>query len=92
MFFTGSRYIKLTTYQVVKADGTIVSVTRLPLPANLPILGAHPRPNSQRLDLIASHFLNDATAFWQLCDANDSVVPDALVAHRLISIPGEATS
>ena len=71
MFFPGSRYYNLTQYQVVKSDGTTVTVTQLPLPANPPLLGLHPRLNGQRLDLIASHFLNDATAFWQLCDAND---------------------
>ena len=92
MFFPGSRYINLTTYQVTKLDGTTVTVTRLPLPANAPLMGMHPRQNGQRLDLIAAHFLNNATAFWQLCDANDSLVPDALAVHALIGIPGEASS
>lgn len=92
MFFPGSRYYNLTQYQVTKSDGTTVTVTQLPLPAKRPLLGSHPRQKGQRLDLIASHFLNDATAFWRLCDANDSVVPDALAVHNLISIPGEAAS
>jgi hypothetical protein len=92
MFFPGSRYYNLTTYQVTKADGTTVTVTQLPLPSNPPLLGAYPRQNGQRLDLIASHFLNDATAFWQLCDANDSMVPDALAVQNLISIPGSSPS
>jgi hypothetical protein len=92
MFFPGSRYYNLPQYQVTKSDGTTVTVTQLPLPTNPPLLGSHPRLTGQRLDLIASHFLNDATAFWQLCDANDSVVPDALAVHNLIAIPGEAAS
>lgn len=92
MFFPGSRYANLATYQVVKSDGTTVTVTRLPLPGNPPLLGSHPRQSRQRLDLIASHFLNDATAFWQLCDANSSMVPDALAVHNLIAIPGEPSS
>lgn len=92
MFFPGSRYYNLTTYQVEKSDGTSVTVTQLPLPLNSPLLGAYPRQNGQRLDLIASHFLNDATAFWQLCDANDSMVPDALAVQNLISIPGNSPS
>jgi hypothetical protein len=92
MFFPGSRYIKLTTYQVIKSDGTMVTVTRLPLPGNLPLLGLHPRQSGQRLDLIGAHFLNNATAFWQLCDANNSLAPDALANHTLIGIPGEASS
>jgi len=92
VFFAGSRYYNLGTYQVKKADGTTVTVTQLPLPASPPLLGAHPRQSGERLDLIASHFLNDATAFWQLCNANDSMVPDALAAQQLISIPGESSS
>ena len=92
MFFTGSRYFKLAAYSVVTPGGTAVTVTRLPLPATPPILGAHPRQNGQRLDLIASHFLQDATAFWQLCDANNSPVPDALAVRGLILIPGEKAS
>lgn len=92
MFFPGSRYIKLTTYQVRKPDGIVITVTRLPMPGNPPLLGFHPRQTGQRLDLIASHFLNDATTFWQLCDANNSVVPDGLAVHNLIAIPGKARS
>jgi hypothetical protein len=92
VFFPGSRYANLSTYQVVKSDGTMVTVTRLPLPSQPPILGLHPRQNEQRLDLIAYHFLNDATTFWQLCDANNAMVPDALAIHSLIAIPGEASS
>jgi hypothetical protein len=91
MFFPGSRYINLSIYQVKKLDGTTVTVTRLPLPANPPLLGSYQRQAGQRLDLIASHFVNDATAFWQLCDANDSMAPDALAAHNLVSIPGKAS-
>jgi len=92
MFFPGSRYFKLAAYSVVKSGGTTVTVTRLPLPATPPILGAHPRQSGQRLDLIASHFLQDATAFWQLCDANNTPVPDALAVRELILIPGEKAS
>ncbi|HEX3437625.1 MAG TPA: hypothetical protein VHT24_12720 [Pseudacidobacterium sp.] len=88
MFYPGSRYINQTTYQVTMADGTVVTATRLPLPLQNPVQGYFPRTSGQRLDQIASHFLSDATAFWQLCDANDAVVPDALAAHNLIGIPG----
>jgi hypothetical protein len=88
MFFPGSRYINLTTYQVKLAGGTTVTATRMPLPLTTPVQGYYPRPNSQRLDQIASYFLSDATAFWQLCDANDAMAPDALAVQSLIGIPG----
>lgn len=88
MFFPGSRYINQTPYQVTMPDGSVVTATRLPFPLANPVRGYFPRASGQRLDLIASHFLADATAFWQLCDANDAVVPDSLATHNLIGIPG----
>jgi len=90
MFFPGSRYLNLVSYTVKKADGTLVPVIRLPLPVQTTVLGYHPRHQRERLDLIAYHFLFDATTFWRLCDANNAMVPDALAAHDLIGIPGKS--
>jgi hypothetical protein len=90
MFFPGSRYLGLVTYTIKKPDGSVVSVTRLPLPKAPPLIGFHPRLQGQRLDLIAYHYLSDATTFWRLCDANNSLSPDALAAHDLIGIPGKS--
>ena len=87
MFFPGSRYEKAGTTTLTKPDGTVVIVTKLPLPSKNPVLGFHRRLEGQRLDLIAAHYLTDATAFWKLCDANSAMVPDALAAHDLIGIP-----
>jgi hypothetical protein len=90
MFFPGSRYQNLITYPLTRANGTVVAVTRLPLPAQTPLLGYHQRRQGQRLDLIAAHYLVDPTTFWKLCDANNAVVPDALAVHDLIGIPATA--
>ena len=87
MFFPGSRYQNLSTYTVLKPDGSVVSVVRTPLPVQSPLRGFHPRRQGQRLDLIAAHYLVDPTTFWRLCDANNAVVPDALAVHPLIGIP-----
>ena len=87
MFFAGSRYTNVGTVTLTKTDGTTVAVTKLPLPAQNQLLGFHQRLDGQRLDLIASRYLKDATAFWRLCDANNAMVPDALAAHNLIGIP-----
>lgn len=89
MFFPGSRYEKIGTAIITRADGAVVTVTRLPLPVQKPLQGFHRRLDGQRLALIASHYFNDATAFWQLCDANNTIVPDALAAHDLIGVPVE---
>lgn len=87
MFFPGSRYQNLVPYTVTRRGGAIVTVTRLPLPAQMPLIGYHQRHQGQRLDLIAAHYLVDPTTFWKLCDANNTVVPDALATHDLIGIP-----
>jgi hypothetical protein len=87
MIFPGSRYQNTGTYTVTRPDGTVVAALRLPLPGPAVVRGYYRRQNGQRLDLIANHFLQDATAFWRLCDANSAVVPDALAARDLIGIP-----
>jgi hypothetical protein len=87
MFAKGSRYEKAGTVTASKLDGTLVAVTRIPLPGTLPLIGFHRRQEGNRLDLIAARYLGDATAFWRVCDVNRSVVPDALAARDLIGIP-----
>jgi hypothetical protein len=87
MFFPGSRYERTGTYSVTKPNGVVVSVAKLPLPRTVAAVGFHRRLEGQRLDLIASAYLRDATAFWQLCDASDAVIPDALAARDLVGIP-----
>ncbi len=87
MFFPGSRYEGVGNYQVTRADGTTVVATRLPLSQSRRLLGLHRRLQGQRLDHLAAHYLADATAFWRLCDANNTPVPDALAARDLVGIP-----
>ncbi len=87
MFSSNSRYFSLQTYTTTTSDGRVVTATRLPLPRPLPLAGFHRRVQGDRLDLLAARFLNDATLFWQLCDANNTPVPDGLAARDLIGIP-----
>jgi hypothetical protein len=87
MFFPGSRYASMTQYQWTRPDGSVVTLTRLPLPAAAGVVGYYRRGGGQRLDQISDYFLKDATAFWQLCDANNTVVPDALANNDLVGIP-----
>jgi hypothetical protein len=89
MFFPGSRYANAGIYTVTLPGGRMVAATRLPLPSAAKLIGYHRRLEGQRLDLIAYHYLADATAFWRLCDTNDAMVPDALAAHDLIGIPAK---
>jgi hypothetical protein len=87
MFFPGSRYAAMATYQVNRPNGTTAQVVKVPLPGPATVLGYHRRLSGQRLDMIAAHYLTDATAFWRLCDANNTMVPDALGAAGLVGIP-----
>jgi hypothetical protein len=87
MFMKGSRYEKMATYVVTRPGGRDVTAVRLPLPSPAPLIGYHRRQVGQRLDHIAAVYLADPTAFWRLCNANGSVVPDALAARDLVGIP-----
>jgi hypothetical protein len=87
MFSQTSRYYNAGTYVVTLADGTQVTVTRIPPSQPPPVQGWHQRTAAERLDLLAFQYVGDPTAAWQLGWANDAVVLDALAAHPLIAIP-----
>lgn len=90
MFSAISRYANAGRYQVTLADGSAVTVTRIPPLVPRTPIGWHRRTDGERLDLIAYHYLKDATAAWQLCEANNAISPDALATHELIAIPPAA--
>jgi hypothetical protein len=90
VFFPNSRYAAMAHYQKQQPDGTGIQVTRLPLPGPAVVLGFFRRASGQRLELIANRFLADPTAFWRLCEANNSIVPDALANRDLVGIPVDA--
>jgi hypothetical protein len=87
MVFPGSRYSLADTYTVTPPQGPPITVLKPPLPVTAATQGYYRRATAQRLDVIASFFLKDATAFWRLCDANNAIVPDALAARPLVGIP-----
>jgi hypothetical protein len=89
MFFPASRYRNAATYTARTATGAVVTAVRLPIRSAPAIRGHHPRLDNQRLDLLAAHYLGDATAFWRLCDAGRATTPDALALHDRIAIPDE---
>jgi len=86
MFSRNSRYANVGPYTLRTARG-IVTATRLPIREVPAARGTHPRTDDQRPDHLAAHFLADATAFWRLCDANETIAPDALAARDRIVIP-----
>jgi hypothetical protein len=87
MFAQGSRYAAAGTSILTGPDGSQIPMV-IPRPPTTPaVTGYHQRRDGERLDLIAAQYLTDATATWRLCDANNSVVPDALGARSFIAIP-----
>jgi len=87
MFTKGSRYEKMETYTVTMSDGRKATAVRLPLPSDAAPMGYYRMKVGQRLDHVAYAYLGDATAFWRLCDANGTIVPDTLAARDLVGIP-----
>jgi hypothetical protein len=87
VFFPGSRYQTQAIYQVTSPGGVLATAVTVPLPIAPALIGFHKRRQGDRLDLVANHYLGDATAFWRVCNANNAMVPDALTTHMLIGIP-----
>jgi hypothetical protein len=92
MFFAGSRYSAAgAPYLVTLPDGAQVLATPIPVRQAPPVLGYHPTSGTDRLDLLAFKYLDDATAFWRICDANNAMVPGTLAARPLIAIPASGS-
>jgi hypothetical protein len=91
MFFSGSRYIASSQYNLKSKDGTVVPVVKAPTPGSPVVLGYYRRQTGDRLDQIAARFLGDGTQFWRICDADGAMVPDALAARPLVGVPLNAT-
>jgi hypothetical protein len=90
MFTADSRYAGAATYSVTLPGGRVIAAVKIPAPRTAVIAGYYPRPDSERLDLVAVRFLNAPTGFWQLCDANNAPLAGALGARQLIGIPATA--
>jgi hypothetical protein len=91
MFTADSRYADAAHYTHILPGGRVVKAVKIPAPRTATIVGYYPRPDSERLDLVAVRFLNAPTGFWQLCDANNAPLAGALGARTLIGIPNTAT-
>lgn len=92
MFDTNSRYYNLETAVHQSDDGELVAYKRrrfLPRGEGLPLLTETEVQQSDRLDLIARRTIGDPEQFWRVCDANDAMEPDDLIAKpgRWLKIP-----
>jgi hypothetical protein len=87
MFTPDSRYASSNTYTVTLPSGATVSAVLAPRPRSVPLAGYHQRSGGDRLDLVATRYLNAPSGFWRLCDANNAMVAGSLAARALIGIP-----
>ncbi len=79
-----SRYYDTPTKTIAGADGQdMVYLARrfVPPGSAFALLGTHTVVAGERLDIIAAGELGDPLAFWRLCDGNDAMRPDDLVAR-----------
>jgi hypothetical protein len=88
VFDEKSRYVKnASTYAVTDRRGrTVVALTVAEKPVQT-LLGEHLRKEGQRLDHLASFYLEDPNGFWRICELNDLMLPDALAEADVIKIP-----
>jgi hypothetical protein len=87
-----SRYYGLPVVTITAADGRVISyVTRrfLPRGGSLPLLAEVAVEQGERIDTVANRTLGDPLAYWRICDANDAMDPDELVADpgRSLRVP-----
>jgi len=89
MFDSDSRYYSIETTTMINPSGREVAYVRrrfLPrAPTTSPIV-EHVVKQGERLDHITARYLGDPLLFWQLCDVNNAMHPDDLVAelgHRI---------
>jgi hypothetical protein len=80
-FSITSRYYGIATATRRTPDGkTIIYLKRrfVPSPDNFAVLQIHTVTQLERLDNIAAQYLGDPTAFWRICDANNTLRPEEL--------------
>jgi hypothetical protein len=82
-FAPTSRYYGVAIALLPQADGTqlpYLSRRLLPQSGEFSALREHVVVGGERLDRVAAQELGDPELFWRLCDANDAMRPDDLVA------------
>jgi hypothetical protein len=79
-----SRYYNVETAEYTAPQGrTIVYLRRrfLPIPSTETVLAVHTVTQGERLDHIATRYLDDPEQFWRICDANKAMHPEELTAE-----------
>jgi hypothetical protein len=97
LFAATSRYYGIEVATLDLAGKPVPYVRRrfVPPPEHFQAIQEHTVVQGDRLDNLAGQYLGDATLFWQLCDANRAMRPDALTEKRgrklVIALPEGVT-
>jgi len=88
LFDPKSRYVRFARIiQVIDRRGrTVQALSAADKPAQTK-LGSHRHKDGQRLDHLASHYLQDPNGFWCIAELNEVALPDAIADADLIDIP-----
>jgi hypothetical protein len=89
MFENTSRYYRLEVYHVTDRRGRQVAVVPAAPDPGERALGIHQLKQGQRLDHLAFKYLDDATAFWRICELNGVMLPETLSEQPEIAIPNK---
>lgn len=88
LFDEKSRYVKnASIYQITDRRGRTVAALMVADKPVQTLLGEHLRKQGQRLDHLASFYLEDANGFWRIAELNDAMLPDALAEVDVVKIP-----
>ncbi len=89
MFAKGSRYENVPEAIYEAPSGRQVRYKRLRILPDPTAIQLYRVAAADRLDLIAFRFYRDPEQFWRICDANDALLPDDLLAEigRQLRIP-----
>ncbi len=82
-----SRYRGIETYQATDRRGRTVSVVAVPAPPVQGRAGYHRWRQGQRLDHMASHYLDDPAGFWRIAEENGAMLAESLAERREVAIP-----
>jgi hypothetical protein len=92
IFSNTSRYFKFAaaTTATDRRGRIVACVTPAKVPAQVE-LGKHRRHEEQRLDHLAQHYLNDATAYWRIAELNGAMTADQIAEAGFIAIPAKGS-
>jgi nucleoid-associated protein YgaU len=84
-FPTDSRYYGFSTLIYTTPGGQQIAylarrIVPQPGAPNFATIATHTVHQGDRLDLIAAKYLGDPLMFWLICDANEAIEPEELVA------------